>query len=136
MCCLTKWIVRFLHLMLVDLSSTVECSFQQIFRSYSFKKNNNKWEKYTNLCLCWHDSLFLDVYDKHNKYNDILILHMSYPIFGLWKDFVHVVRSNRNLPKMHTMYYDHINLEKSATQSSSKGQGIQVPPAYKAIRYY
>ena len=25
------------------------------------------------------------------------------------------------------MYYDHINLEKSATQSSSKGQGIQVP---------
>ena len=42
------------------------------------------------------------------------------------------------------MYYDHINLEKSATQSSSKGQGIQVPlllienlsPAYKAIKYY
>ena len=42
-------------------------------------------------------------------------------VFALWKDFVHVVSSNRNLLKMHTMYYDHINLEKSATQSSSEG---------------
>ena len=68
----------------------------------------------------------------------------TFCVFELWKDFVHAVSSNRNLSKMHTMYYDHINLEKRSTQSSSKGQGIQVPllsienlpPACKAIKYY